>query len=127
MRAAYSTSDIPLMFAGTQLNANRFSKDKSYLLAFEAEDDMAQGNYSAALSDLKQAVSITSSNIASRRQYAPAANHLNETGGPESQTESAFNTLNEATPYVLSGSVAPYSGPISCDNIISGPTSQIKS
>lgn len=37
MRAAYSTSDIPLMFAGTQLNANRFSKDKSYLIAFEAE------------------------------------------------------------------------------------------
>ncbi|MBQ3828553.1 MAG: hypothetical protein II818_00525 [Aeriscardovia sp.] len=37
MRAAYFTSDIPLMFAGTQLNANRFSKDKSYLLTFEAE------------------------------------------------------------------------------------------
>lgn len=88
---------------------------------------MAQGNYSAALSDLKQAVSITSSNIASRRQYVPAANRLNETGGPESQTESAFNTLNEAAPCVLSGSVAPYSGPISCDNIISGTTSQIKS
>ena len=66
MRAAYSASDIPLMFEGTQLNANLFSKDKSYLLAFEAEDDMAQGNYSAALSDLKQEVIITSGNAASR-------------------------------------------------------------
>lgn len=33
----FSASDIPLMFAGTQLNANLFSKDKSYLIAFEAE------------------------------------------------------------------------------------------
>ena len=61
---AYSTSNIPLMFAGTQLNANQFSKDKSYLLTFEAEDDMAQGNYPTALSDLKQAVNTTPSNIA---------------------------------------------------------------
>lgn len=125
MRAAYSASNIPLMFAGTRLNANWFSKDKSRLLAFEAEG-YGSGELPCGPFDLKQEVIITSSNIASRQQYLPASNRLNETGGPESQTESAFNTLNE-TAYALSGSVAPYSGPISCDNIISGPTSQIKS
>ena len=124
---AYSTSNIPLMFAGTQLNATQFSKDKSHLLTFEAEDDMAQGNYSTALSDLKQAVSTAPSNIAAWQQYVQAANHLNETSGLESQIESAFNTLNETAPYVLPGSVVPYNGPISYDNMISSLTSQIKS
>ena len=65
---AYSTSNILLMFAGIQLNTNQFSKDKSHLLTFEAEDDMAQGNYSTALSDLKQAVSTAPSNIAAWQQ-----------------------------------------------------------
>ena len=124
---AYSASNIPLMFVGTQLNANQFSKDKSYLLTFEAEGDMAQGNYDAALSDLKQAVSIAPSNIASWQAYIQAANYLKETSGLANQIKSAFDTLQAGAPYIMPGSVPPMNGPINYDNIISSLTSQIKS
>ena len=115
------------MFVGTQLNANQFSKDKSYLLTFEAEGDMAQGNYDAALSDLKQAVSIAPSNIASWQAYIQAANYLKETSGLANQIKSAFDALQASAPYIMPGSVPPMNGPINYDNIISSLTSQIKS
>ena len=124
---AYSTSNIPLMFVGTQLNANQTSKDKSYLLTFEAEEDMDQGNYNTALSNLKQAVSIAPANIASWQAYIQAANHLNETNGLENQIKSTFASLLSSAPYIMPGSIAPMNGPISYDNIISMLTSQIKS
>lgn len=127
METAYSNSNIPLMFVGTQLNNNQVTKDRSYLLTFEAESAMAQGDYSTALSDLKQAVSIAPSNIASWEAYIQAANHLEETSGLASQIKSAFDTLSETAPYLVSGSQVPYSGTLNYDSVISTLTSQIKS
>ena len=95
----FGPSAIPLTLAGTQLNANPYSKNQSYLLTFEAESDMSQGRYAEALSNLKQAVSIAPANITAWQQYVQAANHLKETSGLAAKIQTTFNSLYKKAPY----------------------------
>lgn len=116
---AGATSNLPEMFNGTQLNMNQFTKDKSYLLAFRAEADMARDDYGQALSDVRQAVALAPNNVEAWEAYIQVANYLHETSGLEEKIEDTFKSLESTN--------MPYSGGLNYDNIISSLTSKIKS
>ncbi|MBO6049788.1 MAG: hypothetical protein J6O91_00590, partial [Aeriscardovia sp.] len=115
-------SNEPWTFNGTQLDSNQYSKDKSYFLAFEAEQDMDQGNYQDALSKVQSAVALAPNNVDAWRVYIQVANYLNLDSGLASKIQSTFNSLASTNqPYTAWGPSLNY------DVIISSLTSQIKS
>lgn len=91
---------LALMFNGTQLNANQFSKDKSYSLTFEAEANMARGNYGEALKEVEEAESLAPNNIDCWRVYIEVCKRLGVTSGLEKKIEDTFASLYSTAPYV---------------------------
>ena len=115
-------SNEPWTFNGTQLDANQYSKDKSYFLTFEAEQDIEQGNYQQALSKVQSAVALAPNNVDAWRVYIQVANYLNLDSGLASKIQSTFDSLASTNqPYTAWGPSLNY------DVIISSLTSQIKS
>lgn len=125
-QTAYDDTVIPLMFNATQLNANQFTKDESYSLTFEAEEDMASGNYEKALSCIKQAESLAPNNIDCWEAYIEICNHLNQTSGLKDKIETTFDDLSSTAPYIQPGTQAPYSGSLNYDNIITDLQAEVQ-
>lgn len=118
-QTAGATSNLPYMFNGTQLNMDQYTKDESYLSAFKAESEMAQNNYSQALLDSQQAVSLAPNNLEAWQTYIQVANYLHLTSGLKEKIESTFDSLSSTN--------QPYSGGLNYNNIISALTSKISS
>ena len=112
-------STLPLMFNGTQLNEDQFTKGESYFLDFQAEEDMALGNWVAAESDADKAITTAPNNLRAWQTYIEVCNHLGKTQGLKEKIQNEFDSL--------SANNQPYSGGLNYDNIISSLTSQIKS